>query len=534
MSRYLIALLFLSLLFAPARGQTGPQLTQSVVAGGGGVSTAGTRRLEGTIGQGVAASSGGGGYTLDGGFVVVTAPVYAIGGRVTRASGGAPLADVTVTLTKPDSTTAATTTDANGDYSFAGLGSGSYTVTPSKTNYGFTPSGQPVALGTADQSGVDFTAVSTAIASAVGGSVLVSEFRLQGPVPSSPPAGDSNGELDEFIELYNNTNSGVDISGFKIDTSPGFTITIPANTVVPARGHYLLANGGGYSLSSYAAPDQTYSGLDLPTDAGLALLDTSGRVVDAVGFTASPPPYKEGAGLQAVNASVEYSFFRKECDFAGGCLAGGNPKDSNENTADFLFADTQMTNISGITRRLGAPGPENLGSPVRRDDSGVLVLLLDGTKSQSVVPNRDRDFVNAGANAPNGTLYVRRRVQNATASAVTRLRFRITEMTTGPTPPVGTADFRALTSSPVTLSGIMDAATCASTGTPATAPCQVTAQPTVLETPPAQGNGGGYNSTLSVSIPGGLAPNASIDVNFALGVVQGGTFRFFIIVEALP
>jgi hypothetical protein len=65
-------------------------------------------------------------------------------------------------------------------------------------------------------------------------------------------------------------------------------------------------------------------------------------------------------------------------------------------------------------------------------------------------------------------------------------------------------------------------------------PCQVTAQATVLETPAAQPNGGGYNSTVTVSIPGGLPNNASIDVNFALGVVQLGNFRYFIIVEALP
>jgi hypothetical protein len=55
-----------------------------------------------------------------------------------------------------------------------------------------------------------------------------------------------------------------------------------------------------------------------------------------------------------------------------------------------------------------------------------------------------------------------------------------------------------------------------------------------LETPPAQPNGGGYNSTVTVSIPGGLANNASIDVNFSLGVVQAGTFRFKLIIEALP
>src|SRR5215212_5658429 len=194
--KFLVGLLAVasSLLVLRQTGE-GQQLTQSVVAGGGGVSTAGARRIEGTIGQGVA--------------------------------GGAPLASVTVTLTRPDSTTATTTTDSGGNYSFAGLDSGSYTVTPSKTNYSFTPSAQPVTIGTADQSGVNFNAASTAAASSVSGMILVSEFRLQGPAPASPPAGDTDGELDEFIELYNNTDAAADISGFKVDTSPGFTIVIP-------------------------------------------------------------------------------------------------------------------------------------------------------------------------------------------------------------------------------------------------------------------------------------------------------------------
>src|SRR5215212_4028265 len=227
--KFLVGLLALasSLLVLRQTGE-GQQLTQSVVAGGGGVSTAGARRLEGTIGQGAAGGGASGGtYTLDGGFVVVTAPTYSVSGRVTLASGGAPLASVTVTLTRPDSTTATTTTDSGGNYSFAGLDSGSYTVTPSKTNYSFTPSAQPVTIGTADQSGVNFNAASTAAASSVSGMILVSEFRLQGPAPASPPAGDTDGELDEFIELYNNTDAAADISGFKVDTSPGFTIVIP-------------------------------------------------------------------------------------------------------------------------------------------------------------------------------------------------------------------------------------------------------------------------------------------------------------------
>jgi hypothetical protein len=528
--KFLVGLLALtSSLFVLRQTGEGQQLTQSVVAGGGGVSTAGAQRLEGTIGQGVAGGASGGTYTLDGGFVVATAAAYSISGRVTLAAGGSPLASVTVTLTRPDSTTATATTDSGGNYSFAGLGSGSYAVMPSKINYGFTPSGQTVTIGTTDQTDINFGAASTATVSAASGTVLVSEFRLQGPAPASPPAGDANGELDEFIELYNNTDASADISGFKVDTSAGFTITVPASTVIPARGHYLMANTGGYNLSAYAAPDQSYSGFDLPTDAGLVLLDTSNRVVDAVGFTTSPAPYKEGAGLQAITASIEHSYFR-----FGGQAAGGNPKDTNDNLADFLFADTQATNIAGVQRRLGAPGPENLASPVRRDTSGVSLLLLDQTKSSSATPNRDRDPSTGNPSYSSfGTMSVRRRVQNGTGATVTRLRFRVVDMTTFQVPG-GTADLRALTSSPVTLAGITDPATCASTGTPTTAPCQVTAQATVLEQPPSQPVGGGINSTLSVSIPGGLANGASLDVNFLLGVQQTGTFRFLIIVEALP
>jgi len=190
-----------------------------------------------------------------------------------------------------------------------------------------------------------------------------------------------------------------------------------------------------------------------------------------------------------------------------------------------------------LTQRLGAPGPENLASPIRRDTGGILLPLLDSTLSSASAPNRFRDFTPAPPTAPNGTLQVRRRVQNTTGAPVTRLRFRIVDITTFPSPGAGTADLRVITSSAVIISGINDPATCASTGTPATAPCQVTAQATTLETPPAQPNGGGYNSTVSagtITLGTPLANNASIDVNFTLGVVQAGTFRFKLIIEALP
>ncbi|MFL6285731.1 MAG: beta strand repeat-containing protein, partial [Pyrinomonadaceae bacterium] len=399
---------------------------------------------------------------------------------------------------------------------------------------------------------VDNQATGTITANTAG-TFVISEFRTRG----------SAGAGDDFVELYNNSNSPLTVAssdasagyglyktGADCNATPVLIATIPNGTVIPARGHYLLV-GSTYSLANYggagaAAGNQTLTS-DIEDDHNVAVFSTanvanisSANRLDAAGFNSNSGAVcdlmREGTGLAPVGAqSIEYSYFRKECDFAGGCQAAGNPKDSNNNSADFMFADTQGTFIAGVEQHLGAPGPERSTSPIRRDNAGVLVPLLDGTKASSASPNRDRTFTPAPPTAPNGVLSIRRRVQNTTGATITRLRFRIIELTTFPSPGGGLADLRAITSSAVVISGITDPATCASTGTPTTVPCQVTAQATVLETPPAQPNGGGYNSTLSVTLPGpGLANNASIDVNFALGVVQGGTFRFYIIVEALP
>ncbi len=80
---------------------------------------------------------------------------YTFTGRIVDESA-APLAGVNVHLS--GSTTGDTTTDAAGNYSFAGLThGGSFTVTPSKTDYGFTPPSRTVNNLQADQTNLDFT-----------------------------------------------------------------------------------------------------------------------------------------------------------------------------------------------------------------------------------------------------------------------------------------------------------------------------------------------------------------------------------------
>jgi len=79
-------------------------------------------------------------------------PTYSISGTINPPSSGS---GSTVTLAGAGSAT--TTADASGNYNFAGLSNGSYTVTPEKQRATFIPAKQAVIINQADVSGVNFT-----------------------------------------------------------------------------------------------------------------------------------------------------------------------------------------------------------------------------------------------------------------------------------------------------------------------------------------------------------------------------------------
>lgn len=389
-------------------------------------------------------------------------------------------------------------------------------------------------------------------APAGAGDLLISEFRVRGP----------SGANDEFVEIYNPNSSPLTVSpadgsaGYSLVASDGVArFTIPTGTVIPAKGHYLGVNSVAYSLAAYPAAsgttatgDATYT-TDIPDNAGIALFSTAtpadftlANRIDAVGSTSEANTlYKEGAGYPALTPfSIDYSFYRSFCPnnvgvfgTALGCTPGGGslPKDTNNNSADFVFVDTNGTS-AGAGQRLGGPGPENLSSPIDRNAT-FGVLVLDNTQAASGPPNRVRDFTSDPANNSTfGTLDIRRRVVNNTGGPATRLRFRIIDINTFPAPS-GFADLRSRTSTAVVVSGINDAGTCS----PSPTPCSVTVQGTTLEQPPSQPNGGAFNSSQSagtVTLATPIAAGASINVRFLLGIQQTGSFRFFLTVEALP
>ena len=153
---------------------------------------------------------------------------------------------------------------------------------------------------------------------------------------------------------------------------------------------------------------------------------------------------------------------------------------------------------------------------------------MPGSRSASpstAPPNRVRDTTPV-TNGALGTLSIRRRFTNHTGAPVTTLRFRIVNVTTLNSPSVcggcPQADLRALSSPDVsvTVGGM-----------------PVTVRGTTLEQESAQTLGGGLNSSLAVGaidLAQPLAAGSSVEVQFLLGVQQGGQFSFFVNVEALP
>lgn len=388
---------------------------------------------------------------------------------------------------------------------------------------------------------------------ATAGQLVISEFRVRGP----------NGANDEFIEIYNasgadHTVTAASGTGYGVAASDGTTrCSLPNGTVIPNRGHYLCVNSVGYSLASYpagngttATGDATYT-TDIPDNAGIALFNNNtgggsyvlANRLDAVGSTSEANTlYKEGTGYPALTPfSIDYAFVRDNCGKSGSittfgpCPSGGLPVDTDNNATNFYFVDTNGTS-AGAGQRLGAPGPENLSSPINRNGL-VNAVLLEATVSSANPPNRVRDFTSDPANNSTfGTLSIRRRWVNQTGASVNRLRFRIIDVTTFPAPS-GIADLRPRTSSAVVVAGINDAATCAATGAPATPPCTATVQGTTLEQPPSQPNGSGFNGSLSagtVTLATPLANGASVNLQFLLGIQQTGSFKFYVNVEGLP
>ncbi|MBL8080546.1 MAG: lamin tail domain-containing protein [Anaerolineales bacterium] len=156
--------------------------------------------------------------------------------------------------------------------------------------------------------------------------IVISEFRTRGQL----------GGNDEFIELHNPTLSSIDISGWQVWGSnantpiPGTSNrkTIPASTVIPAGGYYLITHTG----STYAGTADTTYGTGISDDGGIAIFTSFDLVtpIDQVGMN-NNSAYKEGAVLGELSGTANQSYERIVVGI------GGNCEDTENNLSDFIW-----------------------------------------------------------------------------------------------------------------------------------------------------------------------------------------------------
>jgi inhibitor of cysteine peptidase len=146
----------------------------------------------------------------------VQAATHSISGRVT--SNGSGLSGVTMALTGASS--ANVITDGSGNYTFTGLDNGSYTITPSRTGYTFSPTSSPRTVSGADIPGVNFTATSTQSAQAV----------------TCPASGTTNVTIQDNFFTPNNVT--INANGIVKWTNNGTTHTVTSGTTPTPDGKF--------------------------------------------------------------------------------------------------------------------------------------------------------------------------------------------------------------------------------------------------------------------------------------------------------
>lgn len=101
-------------------------------------------------------------------------------------------------------------------------------------------------------------------------------------------AGTAASSNDEWIELYNNTDQDIDLTGWRLKSDDGNPDIQLAGTI-PARGFFLLERGDDTTVSDIPA-DQIYQGALTNPGETLRLFDPDGQLIDSANGDGGPWP----------------------------------------------------------------------------------------------------------------------------------------------------------------------------------------------------------------------------------------------------
>lgn len=187
-----------------------------------------------------------------------------------------------------------------------------------------------------------FAAIAVATMSAVGAAnaaIVINEVYPGGGASTGSPA-----YKTDFVELYNNGTTAVDLTGYVLTygssasaagTFASFIGTLPSGASIPSKGYYVVVTGTpGSAGADNPTPDiafTTYvagvSGASLSNSAGaVRLQDSATTTLDVVGWGGTVSNF-ETAKVSNVGLTTAMSMQRST-----------NGVDTNNNSTDFTIA----------------------------------------------------------------------------------------------------------------------------------------------------------------------------------------------------
>lgn len=318
-----------------------------------------------------------------------TETAHTLSGTVSGATG----TNVLVTLT---GTTGGTVmTDGGGNYSFANLPTGFYTVTPAKTGYTFSP------LSSAGFVNADTTGVNFASATSSG-----TTFSISGKV----------------------TFNTIGLAGTVITVS-GASLTLPATVATDALGNYTIKGlkNGTYTLSAGAA-GYFFSAVPLKTIAGANLTGVNfAATATGAPFTISGHILSAGTStfpLPSMTVTLNSSPIKTtKTDTNGFYQFTGVPNGTYTLTPSLAGASTAFYPPNALTTVNGGGASQDFGAQIAYNISGsvsyagtkkgriyVGVVSLDGSTRLSTSIGAPGTFMIHGV--PPGTYRLTARMDN--------------------------------------------------------------------------------------------------------------------------
>ena len=143
----------------------------------------------------------------------------------------------------------------------------------------------------------------------------------------------------EYLELFNQGNSSVDIGGWMINTT-SIQAIIPIGTIIKANSYFLIADedDNGVWSTSWPTPDYSEEEITLSnTDSGVQILDSNNNLIDVVGWGSAPLDLYEGTAHQGVQSGecltrikINDTFIDTDDNSVDFIAAAPNPKNSNQ------------------------------------------------------------------------------------------------------------------------------------------------------------------------------------------------------------